>query len=109
MEEDIKQLAICPICKKEENKYWIEKDGMCIWCRFKAQQQKENEEDKKQALSDGKISRDNSIMCPYCGEIFEDDTNELRNSDKFECYECEKVSNLSVDFTVHYTTSIKED
>lgn len=105
---ELKGKATCPICEKEENKYWIENYGMCIWCKMKSDEQKNNEYDKKEALSKGEISRDNSIMCPYCGAIFEDDIGELQNNDEFECDECEKVCDLSVDFTVHWTTSQKE-
>ena len=47
-------------------------------------------------------------MCPYCGDIVEDDVCEYRNDSSFHCSECGKDSDLNVDYTVHFTTTQRE-
>jgi DNA-directed RNA polymerase subunit RPC12/RpoP len=75
-------------------------DSCCKKCRDKIK----NESDFKEAQEDGKITRDNSIMCPYCGYIDEYDIYDYKDSNKYRCSECNKESSLSVEYTVHYTT-----
>ena len=74
--------------------------GRCDKCMTK----RKNESDFEEAKRDGEITRDNSIMCPYCGDITDDDLGEYRDNDSFTCIECEKESKLSIEYTVHFTT-----
>ena len=54
---------------------------------------------------DGKITRDDDIMCPYCGYVVDSIDGEMHSSSTWECPECEKESDLSVDYTAHFTTT----
>ncbi|KKN97040.1 hypothetical protein LCGC14_0159970 [marine sediment metagenome] len=76
-------------------------DGCCQVCREK----REDESDFEEAKKEGKITRNDSIMCPYCGYVLENDSWEYNDSKEFDCPECDKKSELSVEYTPHYTTT----
>lgn len=76
-------------------------NGQCKICKDK----KDREYDFKEASRDGSITREESIMCPYCGDVVEDDLSELHGDTKFTCYECDKESDLSVEYSASYTTT----
>jgi len=78
-------------------------DGQCKECRNK----KENESDFEEAELNGTIRRDDSIMCPYCGYVDDEIEGEQHNCSTFDCPECEKESNLEVEYTSHFTTTKK--
>ena len=78
-------------------------DGECRICRDK----KEKESDFEEAKREGSITRDDSIMCPYCGYVDDEIEGEQHNCSTFDCPECEKESNLEVEYTSHFTTTKK--
>lgn len=104
MEIKIKEIE-CPKCNNLGNEFWIKEDGYCLCCKFEKEKIQDRERDKKTALEDGSITRDNEIMCPYCGYV-EEDSCDYHNSSLFHCYECEKESELSIDYTPHFTTTV---
>ena len=79
-------------------------DGMCRICR----EIKENTDDFEEAKRTGAITRDESIMCPYCGFILDIDLFEYHNDSNFSCPKCDKDSDLTVEYTAHFTTTKKE-
>ena len=76
-------------------------NGECNICRDKRKDKSDFEEAKKE----GEITRDDSIMCLYCGYVQEDDVYEYANSSEWNCPECNKDSKLSIESTMHFTTS----
>ena len=79
--------------------------GCCNKCRTDRERKQEFEYSKKE----GKATRDDEIMCPYCGYVDTTDIWECHNSKSFECPECEKESELSVEYTAHFTTYKKDE
>lgn len=78
--------------------------GKCRKCR----ESSDNAYDFKQAQENGSIRRDDSIMCPYCGHVLTD-VFEEHNSKTFTCGKCERDSDLDVEYTVHFTTTKRDD
>lgn len=111
--------VFCKDCKKKRDDVW----NTCKHCGTKDGKDKSNyvmnsccrncrdKIDKKidfnNAKKDGYITRDESIMCPYCGYVVDIDTHEYHDSKEFECPECDKESELSVEYTAHFTTTKK--
>jgi len=91
----------CGIKDKEETSNWV-MNSCCRKCNDKI----DKKIDFNSAKEDGYITRDESIMCPYCGYV-DDDISECHDSKSFECPECEKESELSVEYTAHFTTTKK--
>jgi len=79
-------------------------DGKCHVCRDK----EDIAYDFATAKKEGEVTRDDSIMCPYCGDVISDDLYDYHEDRVYECEECGKTSDLSVDYTVHFTT-VKQD
>lgn len=76
-------------------------DGICRTCREK----KQDESDFEEAKKDGEITRDESIMCPYCGFVVDNDLGEYNEDDSlFDCPECDQKSELYIEYTTHFTT-----
>lgn len=75
--------------------------GQCRDCRVK----QDNAYDFDHAKREGYVARDDSIMCPYCGDVIYDDLYDYHNDDAYRCEECGKVSTLCVEYTVHFTTT----
>ncbi len=110
----------CTECKKKRDEIW----NTCKHCGAKDKENKDNyvinsccsncsdkidkKIDFKSAQEDGCVTRDESIMCPYCGYVLDIDTQEYHDSKEFDCPECEKKSDLSVEYTTHWTTTKKE-
>ena len=98
----------CRYCGHKEDSVrdnnWV-MDSECRKCRKK----NKDAYDFKEAQKDGRVRRDDSIMCPYCGYILEDDIYEYTRDSTFTCPECEKKSDMSVESTMHFTTSKVED
>jgi len=63
--------------------------------------------DFNEAKENGRISRDNEIMCPYCGYV-DSDSWEHNDSSTYNCPECGEESELNVEYTANYTTTKKE-
>ena len=74
--------------------------GCCDVCKEKIQ----DKEDFEEAQDTGSVTRDDSIMCPYCGYVKESDVYEYNDDTSFECPECGKESELTIEATFHYTT-----
>lgn len=49
-----------------------------------------------------------NIICPYCGHE-ETDSWEWNKDHTYECGECGKKSDLTVDYTIEYSTSKIDD
>ncbi len=91
----------CIKCNEKESiEDWV-MDSYCRECRKNI----ENKIDFDSAEEDGYIRRDDSIMCPYCGYVLENDSWEYDGSKEFDCPECDKKSELSVEYTPYYTTT----
>jgi len=95
--------ATCSMCEKEEDKYWIDKYGMCFWCHEKENDRKFLERTQKEAVKNGETSNEDYIICPYCGCKCSED--ELYESTDTYCDECEKEFHLEVEHTPTYSTS----
>jgi uncharacterized Zn-finger protein len=77
---------------------------MCRECREK----NERAQLFAEATENGTVTCDGEIMCPYCGDVYED-IGELHDSIRYECDACGKTSDLSFDYTTHCTTTKKVD
>jgi hypothetical protein len=93
----------CGIKNGEDISNWV----FSYECR-KCREKRENEQDFEESKKEGEITRDNSIMCCYCGYVDYDECYEYNNNDTWTCPECEKQHGLLVDFTTHYKTYKKE-
>lgn len=102
-DRDWKTCRICGIFDNDNLKHNYVINSICRDCREK----KENKEDFDEACINGEITRDNNIMCPYCGNVNEDSW-EYNDCDKYTCGNCDRTSELSVEYTTHYTTKKKE-
>lgn len=78
-------------------------DGECNICRNK----RIDAQDFAEAQRDGTISRDNEIMCPYCGDVNEDSW-EYSKHHTYTCPNCDEESDLEVEYTANYTTTKRE-
>ena len=100
----------CRICgydertKTDKQKYVM--NGLCNKCREKEDRKYDF---KNYAEKEGRVTRDDEIMCPYCGFVLEDDVFEYHDTSTFQCPECDKKSDLSVEYTAHFTTSKIEE
>jgi len=115
-EEFNKRWDTCRLCgvtkekleqQRKETGIWSDNyvmNGMCGVCRT----EEKDRRDYKAAQEEGHITRDNNIMCPYCGHVREDDIAELHRNNTYDCYECDKESDLEIEYTAHYTTTKKE-
>ena len=97
----------CEQCgvKKGEDKYNFVYDGKCRKCRDRI----DKAYDFERAKEDGHITRDDSIMCPYCGRVVDQDLYDYHDSKCFECPECDKVSDMEIEHTLNITTTKREE
>lgn len=118
--ESLKGSAFCKSCKKKRDEIWNTcktcgvKDGehpsnwvMDSECRI-CRKKREDELDFAEAEENGTITRDDSIMCPHCGYVNEE-VFEEHDSKSWTCPNCEKESDLSVEYTTHFTTTKTEE
>lgn len=89
--------------KTDKNKYCM--SGICNVCRKK----RDREYDFKQGQEHGSCTRDDEIMCPYCGYVQDQDVFEMHDSTSFTCPECDKESDLDKEYTTHFTTTKRDD
>lgn len=94
----------CGIKDGEDTSNWV----ILNECR-KCRQRREDESDYEEAKESGKVMRNGSIMCPYCGYVQTDDVYEWDRHTEWVCPACDKKSDLAVDYTVHFTTSRREE
>jgi hypothetical protein len=80
-------------------------DGVCNACRLK----KEREREMHYAKEEGKTTREDEILCPYCGFAETDELYDYRDGDDWTCPECDKKCDLSVEVTYTFTASKKEE
>lgn len=100
-------MGLCTRCGKEQTFF-----KMCWKC------QEENDlEQRQQAIRDNDessiyydTSSDKYIICPYCGNYFEDDAGDpFTDGSTWECDECGKEFTIDVEWTVSYSTRKMED
>ena len=117
--ESIGTSCYCEGCKAKKEKEWSTcrkcgaVDGedksnyvhssLCKKCTDK----RESELDFEHAKENDYVTREESIMCPYCGYVEDMDIQEYHNCKSFNCPECEKESSLEIEYTSHFTTSKK--
>lgn len=95
--------TICDKCGKEEQKYWIDKFGMCFWCNHKQEKKREKEKTSKEVVENEESSNEDCIFCPWCG--FECSDDDLHESTDTYCDKCEKDFRLEIEYTPYYSTS----
>ena len=88
---------ICPNCNKEKDMW--DDDKKCWDCREKDKIKKLSEEVKEAGESSG----EDYIICPYCGENYEED--DMHETTDVECYGCNKRFHIEVEYYVNYSTS----
>jgi len=93
----------CGIKKGEKSDNYVIA-GKCRECK----EAETNKSDFEDAERNGSISRDNSIMCPYCGDV-DSDSWEHNDDNEYTCQSCNKTSDLSVEYTPNYTTTKREE
>jgi transposase-like protein len=64
-----------------------------------------------EGLEEGKFEYEDEILCPYCGEVYEDDEYQFyeEGEHEVECYHCEKTFNLNTHVTYSYSTNIIDE
>jgi len=117
--EALTNSGFCEECKKKRDDKWHTcrfcgvKDGeekynfVFMSCCERCRKKNEDKSDFEEAEKEGKITREDSIMCPYCGDVQTNDIYAYNNSDTYQCPECDKESDLSIEVTYHYTTRKK--
>ena len=100
----------CKNCGREISKYDHDyRDGICFLCHKEryyddlAQSLAENEETETEC--------EDEIICPYCGYRMQDDDGyflQERDGD-YECDNCGKTFNFTVNVEVTYSTSRREE
>lgn len=100
----------CKECGREISEYTNSSNrGMCYSCSQNAyysdlaDRLRENEEIE--------TSFEDEIVCPYCGHRMTDDEGyfEREGDGEYDCDECGKTFNFTVNIEVTYSTSRKED
>jgi wobble nucleotide-excising tRNase len=97
----------CPICKELEDKYWLDKYGMCYWCNQKKAQKHWKERTIKETIEKGESNNEDIIICPYCG--YENSNDDLHETTDTYCDGCDKMFHLDIEWTPSYSTSKLEE
>ena len=97
----------CPVCNKEEDKFWIDKYGYCFWCHIKKEKADSLASLKRNTIETGESSCEDYIICPYCGG--ENSTDDRHESTDINCDECGKEFHVEINCNISYSTSKKEE
>lgn len=95
-------MAECSVCKKEaeDTKYW---GGKCFSCYCDFSKANERRYQIEDAISEGEGRSEDGIICPYCGDMIEDDLYEYRQH-KYRCDKCNKQYELEVEYKATFIT-----
>lgn len=100
----------CRVCGNKISEFEYDyNQGMCYTCS----RNKYNDElaDRLRENEEIETSFEDEIVCPYCGHRMADDEGyfERKGDGEYDCDECGKTFNFTVNIEVTYSTSRKED